>query len=98
YEHEVTSAILDFLYYDWQEWDELHLAAVMTDSPVAAALRCYWQDRQASFSEVPGPTCWQAELPRSWDKFLETRSKKRRHELRRYGKRLQAQAGTFLEP
>ncbi len=96
-EDEVTSAILDFLYDEWREWDELRLAPVIRQSPFADALRAYWQRRQALFAETPGAPCWQAELPESWADFFAAQPKKRRHELRRYAKRLCQHDSGFYE-
>ncbi|MBI3463345.1 MAG: GNAT family N-acetyltransferase [Planctomycetes bacterium] len=97
FEVEVTEAILDFLYRQWEGWDELRFEAVPSEGPTADALRTYWTLRRLWFAESPGPACWRAELPRGWDEFMTALGKKRRHELRRYSRRVEAHGGTFHE-
>jgi CelD/BcsL family acetyltransferase involved in cellulose biosynthesis len=95
FEYEVTEAILDFLYGEWDEWDEIRLTAVQSDSALADAMRRYWITRGLLFAESPGPLCWQAQLPANWDEFMVALPKKRRHELRRYTRRVESHGGSF---
>ena len=90
YEEAVLRAFRDALHARRSEWDVLSLIGLRCESPTQA----YFTDLGIEFAEEEGEACPRIPLPASWQEYeYEVLDKTRRHEVRRYAKRLEAELG-----
>lgn len=82
----ILSAMWDGVLHEL-EWDEVELRHVPSGSPLLDALEAASRDMQ--FSAGQDEVCPVALLCNSWDGYLQTLSKKQRHEIRRKLRRAQ---------
>jgi CelD/BcsL family acetyltransferase involved in cellulose biosynthesis len=91
-EEEVCAALLDYLtWLEAPDWDVLDLCNIHQDSPTLAVLPSLAEGQGWTASVAKEDVCPVAQLPGSWDEYLQTLSKKYRHELRRKLRRAEAQ-------
>lgn len=90
-EDEVYAALLDHLTWpEASDWDVLDLCNVHQDSPTLAMLPALAEARGWTALVAKEDVCPVAQLPGSWDEYLQMLSKKSRHELRRKLRRAEA--------
>ena len=90
-EEEVYAALLDYLTWpEASDWDVLDLCNVRQDSPTLAMLPALTEAHGWSSSMDKEDVCPVAQLPGSWDEYLQMLRKKDRHELRRKLRRAEA--------
>ncbi|MFL7792339.1 MAG: GNAT family N-acetyltransferase, partial [Anaerolineae bacterium] len=91
-EKEVCAALLDYLtWLESPDWDVLDLCNVHQDSPTLAMLPALAEGHGWTASTIKEDVCPVAQLPGSWDEYLQALNKKYRHELRRKLRRAEAQ-------
>jgi CelD/BcsL family acetyltransferase involved in cellulose biosynthesis len=91
-EEEVYAAVVDYLASPQvPAWDVLDLCNVHQDSPTLAVLPSLAEGHGWTASVAKEDVCPIAQLPGSWDEYLQMLNKKHRHELRRKLRRAEAQ-------
>jgi CelD/BcsL family acetyltransferase involved in cellulose biosynthesis len=91
-EQEVYAALLDYLARpEASDWDVLDLCNIQQDSSTLAMLPALAEARGWSVAVTREDVCPVAQLPGSWDEYLQMLGKKDRHELRRKLRRAEAQ-------
>jgi CelD/BcsL family acetyltransferase involved in cellulose biosynthesis len=90
HEEAVLGAFRDALCARRSEWDVLSLIGLRCESPT----REYFTDLGVEFAEEDGEACPSFPLPASWHDYeYGVLDKTRRHEVRRYVKRLESELG-----
>jgi CelD/BcsL family acetyltransferase involved in cellulose biosynthesis len=91
YEEDVYTALLEYLtWLEASDWDVLSLCNVHQDSPTLAMLPALAEAQGWTVSVAKEDVCPVAQLPGTWDEYLQMLSKKNRHELRRKLRRAEA--------
>ncbi len=88
-EEQVLRALLEYLCT--VDWDRIELHFLRQDSPTLALLPQLAGERSLAVTQQTDDVCPFINLPQDWDAYLNTLSKKDRHELRRKIRRLEAQ-------
>ncbi|MBN1978771.1 MAG: GNAT family N-acetyltransferase [Anaerolineae bacterium] len=92
-EEEVCAALANYLASPHvPAWDVLDLCNVHQDSPTLAVLPSLAESHGWTASIAKEDVCPVAQLPGSWDEYLQALNKKHRHELRRKLRRAEAEA------
>jgi CelD/BcsL family acetyltransferase involved in cellulose biosynthesis len=88
-ERTVTDALAEWLLQanNRDQWDVIELASTDPEDVAAFALAEQMAERGCRFHPEPGPGCWRAVLPPSWDEYLPRLSKDRRKKIRRLQRR-----------
>jgi CelD/BcsL family acetyltransferase involved in cellulose biosynthesis len=91
-EEEVCAAVVDYLASPQvSAWDVLDLCNIHQDSPTLAVLPSLAEGHGWAASVAKEDVCPVAQLPGTWDEYLQALNKKHRHELRRKLRRAEAQ-------
>jgi CelD/BcsL family acetyltransferase involved in cellulose biosynthesis len=83
HERAVVAALTQWLTTEGaQDWDLLHLTAMLESDPATSALAEDFARRGHLIHQRKGMPCWQCDLPATWEEFVRQLSKSRRERVR----------------